>query len=262
MESGAAAGGGSAMQAHAASAVYTSTSIHLNPPVKCALCANTFPHFRARNFHMRHCRMRNPEATSSNTAAKPLQGGHQGKAAQRLKAGPKINIPFKAGPKTNILLKLKQTPSILLKLKQTPSTQPPFALGKRKSFKRGTRVDRCLYICMYTHTHTHTHTMFTTYVIAEGYTCVVRGECFVVLLAICAAAGMLFAAGCVQLAALSAHSSCLRSLLSSNENGTRRVQNFKAAFAELEVFVSAICSFCLCYDLSVRLCGIFVRRML
>ena len=81
MESGAAAGGGSAMQAHAASAVYTSTSIHLNPPVKCAFCANTFPHFRARNGHMRHCRMRNPEATSSNTAAKPLQGGHQGKAA-------------------------------------------------------------------------------------------------------------------------------------------------------------------------------------
>ena len=88
-----------------------------------------------------------------------------------------------------------------------------------------------------------------------------RGECFV-LLAICAAAGMLFAAGCVQLAALSAHSSCLRSLLSSNENGTRRVKNFQAAFAELEVFVSAICSFCLCFDLCVRLCGIFVRRML
>ena len=73
------------MQAHAASAVYTSTSIHLNPPVKCAFCANTFPHFRARNFHMRHCRMRNPEATS-NTAAKLHQGGHQGKAAPSMLA--------------------------------------------------------------------------------------------------------------------------------------------------------------------------------
>jgi hypothetical protein len=71
-------------------------------------------------------------------------------AYQRLKAGPKTNIPFKAGPKTNILLKLKQT----------PSTQPPFALGKRKSFKRGIRVDRCLYMCMYIYIHTHTHTHY------------------------------------------------------------------------------------------------------
>jgi len=52
----------------------------------CKFCFNAFASMAARNGHMRHCRMRNPEATSSNTAAKLHQGGHQGKAAPSMLA--------------------------------------------------------------------------------------------------------------------------------------------------------------------------------